>query len=101
MTDKLAILSAKKAVERENLAEDRIIGKNIEKLRQSAKLTLEAIAEDAGLSYRYLYDIENGTIGKPLTLETLRLIAFSLLVSLKAITLGYTRHDKEARKGHG
>lgn len=63
-------------------------GKRIKKIRKSLKLTQEQLAEKAGISAHFVYEIEHGQ--KTMSLYTLTDIALALGTSTDYILFGRT-----------
>lgn len=63
-------------------------GKRIKKIRKSLKLTQEQLAEKAGISAHFVYEIEHGQ--KTMSLYTLADIALALGTSTDYILFGRT-----------
>jgi len=59
------------------------IGKNIKKFRQQAKLTQEKLADNVGISWRYVQNIENGS--RIPTVSMLYKIAAALKKNIKSL----------------
>lgn len=63
-----------------------IIGERIKKIREEKKITREALAGKAGISTKFLYEIENGKKG--ISAETVLKIANALSCSCDLILKG-------------
>jgi transcriptional regulator with XRE-family HTH domain len=68
------------------------VGARLKHLRQGRKLTQEQLAEAAGLSYKFVGEIERG-LGNP-TLTTLEALAGALDVSVPELLSDETRPDR-------
>ncbi|MGH9347904.1 MAG: helix-turn-helix domain-containing protein [Vicinamibacterales bacterium] len=68
------------------------VGARLKQLRLSRKLTQEQLAEAAGLSYKFVGEIERG-IGNP-TLTTLDALASALDVGLPELMFDENRADR-------
>jgi transcriptional regulator with XRE-family HTH domain len=68
------------------------VGARLKHLRQARKLTQEQLAEAAGLSYKFIGEIERG-IGNP-TLTTLEALSLALEVSLSDLVSDEGRPDR-------
>jgi transcriptional regulator with XRE-family HTH domain len=68
------------------------VGARLKHLRQARKLTQEQLAEAAGLSYKFVGEIERG-VGNP-TLTTLEALVVALDVSIADLLSDDTRADR-------
>lgn len=68
------------------------VGARLKHLRQARKLTQEQLAEAAGLSYKFVGEIERG-IGNP-TLTTLEALALALQVGVTDLVSDEARADR-------
>jgi transcriptional regulator with XRE-family HTH domain len=68
------------------------VGARLKHLRQARKLTQEQLAEAAGLSYKFVGEIERG-VGNP-TLTTLEALAAALQVSVLDLLADDARPDR-------
>jgi transcriptional regulator with XRE-family HTH domain len=76
------------------------IGANVRELRVRRRLTQEALGERAGLSYKFIGEVERG-LGNP-SIETLILIATALNADIAELFTADTRASKpyDASKKH-
>ena len=76
------------------------IGANVRELRVRRRLTQEALGERAGLSYKFIGEVERG-LGNP-SIETLILIATALDADIAELFAADTRSSKryDASKRH-
>ncbi len=70
------------------------IGKRIKETREEAKITREELADKAGISTKFLYEIENGKKG--LSAETLLKISRALSCSSDYILTGKNKEDYDS-----
>lgn len=70
------------------------IGKRIRKLREEKEITREELANKAGITPKFLYEVENGKKG--LSANNLYKIATALSCSCDYILLGIHREDDES-----
>ena len=68
------------------------VGARLKQLRQARKLTQEQLAEAAGLSYKFVGEIERG-VGNP-TLSTLESLATALQVTVPDLLVDEGRPDR-------
>ena len=75
------------------------IGKRIKEIREETKLSREELADKAGISIKFLYEIENGKKG--LSAETLLKISQALSCSCDYILTGKNKENYEVVNGIG
>jgi transcriptional regulator with XRE-family HTH domain len=69
----------------EPIALKRVVGDNIRSLRKAKKLSQEELGERAGLSYKFVGEIERGSVNP--SLESLENIAVALEVDVARLAL--------------
>lgn len=66
------------------LSHRRIVGQKIRALRKQANLSQEELAEKADLSYKYVGEVERGTVN--ISLDSMMRLAKALRVKLRDLT---------------
>lgn len=72
------------------------IGKRIREIRQEKNITREKLADEADITTKFLYEIENGKKG--VSAKTLLKIATALSCSCDYILLGVNKTEEQGRE---